>query len=194
MRRGRPGPVYNWSQSDVSLARKPQLGLDRYFYRFVSWKGVDDRSDHKDPDVIVANRDEKWGATSVAGCKSHREYRSGSRGDEHDLRMRRQPCSCSRCRSKDYTSCPFHSWVAADVDIDDGWARNPIMLKARREECGASRSSRSAQRRVVQEALEQKQRRDLPPSRRQSTSATLSRSACVRASARPRVLTSTSAR
>lgn len=157
VRQGRPAPVFDWNQSAVTLARKPQLALDRYFYRFISWEGVDDNS-VSGPDVIVANRDDKWGSSSVEGCMSHREYRSGSRVDGHDLRMRRQPCSCAHCRSNKYESCPFKSWVSTEDSQPDGWRRNPIMIQPRTEQ-GASRTCRSAQRSIIEERVADKQQR-----------------------------------
>lgn len=158
VRQGRPAPVFNWNQSVVTLARKPQLALDRYFYRFISWGG-DDGNDGGD-DVITADRNDKWGSTSVEGCMSHREYRSGSDHDAADLRMRCQPCSCNPCRTKEYEMCPFKSWVsAANWTHPDGWRRNPIMVEERPSERGASRALRKAQRRIIKDKLEEKKQR-----------------------------------
>ncbi|KAK7254749.1 hypothetical protein SO694_00130031 [Aureococcus anophagefferens] len=112
----------------TSKSRRSTLSLDKYFYRFITWTqgdpiGVDD------DDVFFADKSAKWSASPVEGCKSDREYRSGSSHAVDDLR-RAQPCSCSKCRVKDYDNCRYKAWTAApEMRQSDGWTRTTIILK-----------------------------------------------------------------
>ncbi|KAH8052260.1 hypothetical protein JL722_10361 [Aureococcus anophagefferens] len=77
VRDGRPKPSMDWNASPTILAKKSTLSLDKYFYRFITWT-QDDPIGVDDDDVFFADKSAKWSASPVEGCKSDREYRSGS--------------------------------------------------------------------------------------------------------------------
>ncbi|KAH8058361.1 hypothetical protein JL722_6223 [Aureococcus anophagefferens] len=113
----------------TSKSRRSTLSLDKYFYRFITWT-QDDPIGVDDDDVFFADKSAKWSASPVEGCKSDREYRSGSSHAVDDLRRRAQPCSCSKCRVKDYDNCRYKAWTAApEMRQSDGWTRTTIILK-----------------------------------------------------------------
>lgn len=84
VKKGRPAPTKSWSVTPRTLAKKPRLALDRYFYRFIAWKRcledgklptilIDDSSEEI-PSDIIADSDDKWFSTTpVNGCMSLRD-------------------------------------------------------------------------------------------------------------------------
>jgi len=158
VKKGRPTPAKDWNRDARSLAKKRRLAIDRYRYRFISWTDELPKNLKDDDGVIIADRAMKWGASPVERRKSLRDYRCGSPLYHDDLRARGHPCSEKCCRNRDWTSCPFKKRAAADCDFADGWKRFSVILQERAG-AGTDRASRSAQRRVFDEDLEQKQRR-----------------------------------
>ena len=138
--------------AQTSKSRRSTLSLDKYFYRFITWT-QDDPIGVDDDDVFFADKSAKWSASPVEGCKSDREYRSGSSHAVDDLRRRAQPCSCSKCRVKDYDNCRYKAWTAApEMRQSDGWTRTTIILKP---PSGDDRSSA----RVIAQGLAEKDAR-----------------------------------
>ena len=84
---------------------------------------------------------------------------SGSPIDATDLRARCHPCSDPHCRAGEWAQCPFFDWVKAKDKYDRfGWKKYSVILQAR-DTTGASRATRSPQRNIIQESLDQKQQR-----------------------------------
>ena len=126
--------------------------MDTYKYRFITWN-EDDPALTDDDDVIFLDKKDKWDASPVPGCKSHREYRSGSQHDPTDLRYRAQPCSCPPCGRHEFDLCCYEGWAGAQTDAPGGWARITMMIKPR---SGASPKSKAS---VVSEGLDAKDAR-----------------------------------
>ncbi|KAH8067519.1 hypothetical protein JL721_7634 [Aureococcus anophagefferens] len=125
----------------TSKSRRSTLSLDK-LYRFITWT-QDDPIGVDDDDVFFADKSAKWSASPVEGCKSDREYRSGSSHAVDDLRRRAQPCSCSKCRVKDYDNCRHGVDRGPEMRQSDGWTRTTIILKP---PSGDDRSSASSPR------------------------------------------------
>jgi hypothetical protein len=158
VRDGRPEPVTKWNQSLTKLAQKGTLAFDNYKYRFINWEQALDHRADDDDDVFRADRLAKWGATSVEGCKSNREYRSGSQATSSDLRFRAQPCSCEHCRVEKYKDCNYMDWVSAEAGDESGWAKTAVIIE-QPEGAHQSREELRSGRRVIAEELEGKKAR-----------------------------------
>jgi hypothetical protein len=158
VRNGRPNPAANWGESPAKLAKKGTLSFDNYVYRFINWEQTLDARAADDDDVIVENRLKKWDATTVEGCKSNREYRSGSQASPSDLRFRAQPCSCEYCRVGKYKDCNYKAWVCAKAGDDSGWARTAVIVK-QPEGPNLSPEELRIGRRVIAEELDDKKAR-----------------------------------
>ncbi|KAH8060723.1 oxidoreductase [Aureococcus anophagefferens] len=100
------GSRRSWSRAidaKTSKSRRSTLSLDKYFYRFITWT-QDDPIGVDDDDVFFADKSAKWSASP--------------------------PCSCSKCRVKDYDNCRYKAWTAApEMRQSDGWTRTTIILK-----------------------------------------------------------------